>query len=94
MFQVDNYDEKKYQLLPRTWISKDGTRYLHPPANYKSSGVSLEKWTATIYERHYYPESTWVESRLGTLEMKMFSKLFCLAFVLLVFSRIFSIIFN
>jgi len=74
-YQVDNYGEKKYRLVPKSWFSKNGTSYLRPPDNYKSNKAFCDKWTATIYERHYYPESTWVESKVGTIEMSSFSKL-------------------
>jgi hypothetical protein len=68
-FQVDNYDVKKWRILPKSWMDKTGTKFLHPP-----NSPNYEKWSEGIFDRNFFPQSTWIEEPIGMLEMQSFSK--------------------
>ena len=73
-FQIDSYDDKLWRKVPLSWFTTDLARYKYPPETYKLSGAAVEKWTESMFDRHYFPQSEWPEHKTGTLEMNEFSK--------------------
>lgn len=58
----DDVSNELLSMIPTTWFAKTNDNlFLYLPPTYCVAGKSPTNWASRTFDRHYYPQSSWLE---------------------------------
>lgn len=65
----DDISKEVLSMIPTTWFAENSkTLFLYPPPNYCVAGKGPTNWASRTFDRHYYPNSFWLEYKAISIE--------------------------